>query len=269
MSFPSENNSLAVRKQPYTDLVLEGSKDNIQSKLLYVGHSLKERFNAGRAFTFVRKKNDFSGEYGWKPKEIPNFDPVAPNMVLHDIWEHTPGSPATPVEEFQAIGTAMLVRFEGGFFEKVGSRPSDALAKAFGMLYFHAQVLADRPTSPCPQIKAAMTPIENLNTEMEMIRAIGQARDFIRGNPAFNVKRDAIDQSLQHALPWMRVGYRKAKIRFDGIDLRRLATVYFKASKKLEELIENQADNSEVRITPQAHLYKVGIRYQRHFEYEA
>ena len=258
--------ALAVRTEEYAPLNFSGlNTQQIQTNLLTVSsYNLVERFNSGKSFTFVKKRNELLGEFGWKPKEIPNFDPVLPNMVLHDIWEHSPGSPATPIEEFQAIGTAMLIRFEGGFFNSIGARPSDALARAFGMLYYHAQVLADRPTTPCPNIPAAHTPIENTDTEMEMVRAVGKAVDYIHGSNVYTNRLKQIDESLKHALPWMRVGYRKAQRRFAGLDYRRLSDVYFKTSEKLKELIQNE---NEVTITPKAEKYQVTVKVVRNFKF--
>jgi hypothetical protein len=259
---------LAVREEPYAPIVFPIRKEDIEKKLLHVDlDDLAERFNSGNSFTFVRKKNEFNGEFGWKPKEIANFDPVASNMVLHDIWEHSPGSPATPIEEFQAIGSAMLTRFEGGYFTKIGKRPSDALPPAFGMLYFHAQVKADRPTTPCPFVTIAQRPLANTDTEMEMIRLIAQAREFVKSKEVFGPRLRQIDESMMWALPWMRVGYRKAELRFQGLDLRRLAQLYFETSAKLEELIRNDVD-AEVRLTPRADRYSVKVEYVREFKFE-
>jgi hypothetical protein len=254
---------------PYNGFPLKET-ERLTEKLLtgFDPEDMVARLNSGKTFTFVKETNAFSGQPGWRPKEIPNFDPVAPSMVLHDIWEHSPGSPATPDEEFQAIGSAMLLRFEGGYFAKKSERPSDALAPAFGMLFFHAQVKNRRPTRECPYyIPAASAPLENGETELEMVRAIGKARDFIQGNGLFNLRRKEIDLSLVQALGWMRIGYRKATLRFAGIRLPRLANTYLQAEKQIAEFLT--IDDGELSVTVHPELYIVKVQHQRERTFSA
>lgn len=263
------NQALARREEPYQPLSFAGLRgSDIEKRLLDVhpfDHSL--RHNGGGRFTFVKEKNLFSGEFGWKPKEIANFDPVAPAMVLHDLWEHAPFSPATIIEEFQAVGAAFHLRMEGGYFQKIGKRASDVLPNAFGMLYYHAQVLSDRPTTPCPLVNVAVQPLANIETEMEMIRLIGNAREFVKGNTVLNPRMKEIEASMQWALYWMRVGYRKAQLRFQGLDTRRLSEIYFRTHQKLEELIKLDAPDVEVKITTNAQHYSVDVEYSRNFNF--
>jgi hypothetical protein len=60
----------------------------------------------------------------------------------------------------------------------------------------------------------------------------------------------------------MRVGYRKAQFRFQGLDLRRLSDVYFKVSQKLKELVDVNTE-SEIIVIPRAEQYRVSVRYMR------
>lgn len=220
--------------------------------------SRQRDLNSGKVFHLRRGTNTFTGKPGWQPMEIPDFDPIAPHMVIHDIIEHVPGAPATPEEEFKAQGCTLFLRHEGGFFHDRGERASDVMQNAFGTLYYFA-LPAGRKTAPCPLEPMAQEPLENADTEMELVRAVAKAREFCQGHSVLSKKMKEIDKSLCHAIGWMRVGYRVAQHRFHGINVKRFARVYRKASDLIAKYLDAAEDGDEMTIVVQPEEYKVRV----------
>jgi hypothetical protein len=107
--------------------------------------------NSGKTFTFKRGTDPVTGKPGWQVQEIPGFHPVPSLMVPHDLIEHEPGSASTPEEEFKAIGTALYLRGETGFFPTngLGNFTDAMIAGAIEPLFFHV-LNGNAPDQPLP-----------------------------------------------------------------------------------------------------------------------
>jgi hypothetical protein len=224
--------------------------------------TLAEKFNSGKLFTFVRELNKFNSQPGWRPLEIPDFDPIGANMVLHDLTEHIPGAPALPEEEFKAIGAALYMRHEGLYFQMIGQRTDAALGAAFGMLYFHA-LPAKRETRPCPLVEEAQKPLDETATEMTAIATVLAGRNFCSSHVStyfpLSAKTAEVEASLKHALGWIRVGYRLAEKRFAGVDKKRWSQAYLSAQNYIESYLKSSSDGDKLSVTVYPEQYRVEV----------
>lgn len=208
--------------------------------------------NAKVPYTFVRGTSKYSGDEGWRPKEIPGFDPVSPVMVVHDILEHFPGDEGEVYNEYQAQGAMFWIRHEGGFFDDSGDATSDVVIKpAFGQLFYHI-VKNKLTTAACPTSKEAQELLKNKDTDYEMQRTVSNAFEYIeeRFESGFQYKsnhgskaaqKERLTKSLTHALGWMRIGYHRCAMRYKGVSQERLARLYSQVVEKIEE-VERKID---------------------------
>lgn len=65
--------------------------------------------------TFVCERHDEWGTLGWRPEFMPG-DPYPAMAVAHDVLEHLPGDDGGAEAEFSALGAAVYVRGETGWF---------------------------------------------------------------------------------------------------------------------------------------------------------
>jgi len=223
--------------------------------------------HSGDTFTFKKGHNEFLDQSGWKPDQIPNFDPVHPSMVIHDILEHEPGTEAVPHEEFKALGAMMWLRYEGGYFARKGVDLVPAMSNAVGMLYWHSLVKAKRETKEATGFKVSQLPLEVVGTEMNMVALIAGARAKIRQDYRFERVYEAIDKSLVHMLPWMRVGYRNAKDRFPNLDRGRFVKMYLGAEAEATEAIKRATEESVLTITCYPEQYRVEVGHNLALRY--
>jgi hypothetical protein len=240
------------------------------------GPTLAVISNSGKTYNFVPGFNSITREAGWRPEEIPGFDPVPAVMMVHDILEHFPGDEYEPHNEYQAQGAMFWLRHEGGYF--AGKLTSQVvIPPAFGMLFAHI-IEKDLETRPCPLTKFAHNAISKdesirgpFSTENEMQTTIFNARHFINGGevtgktfafPAnttvgdtlFNDRHKArIHESLNHGIGWMRIGFRRAALRYKGLDKTRLVTMYQRAQAEIEKYTKAASTNSvlSVKLTPE------------------
>lgn len=218
--------------------------------------------NSGTKFTFKKGYNVFQNAPGWKPQEIPDFDPIHPSMVLHDILEHEPGAVVLPHEEFKALGAAFYIRHEGGYFNrKDRGKASDTLQGAMGMLYFHSLIQAKRQTKKAPQNLDATIPLKNTETELEMMTLITNSRKNMKGDYRFSKVQKQIDASLSWCLPWMRIGYRTAGYRFAKLNVKRLSNMYFNAEVQIDRALTNAYDNTvlSIRCIPEEYMVELEV----------
>jgi hypothetical protein len=223
---------------------------------------MKNPLNAGVTFHFVKGVHPLTQEPGWQPKEISGFDPVAPMMVAHDIMLHEPGAPVTPEEEYKAIGAEMYFRHESGYFSKyMSSRASEALVPALKML-FNYIIFDGRQTQNAPKTDDAALPLENLETEFELIRLVQRAveetlsQSNVRDD---SVKKDIVRKSAQHMLGWARIGYRRAVSRFQDIDRERLGSVYYKIFQDADKYLRESTNGDVLEVTIHPSEYKADI----------
>ena len=84
----------------------------------------------------VREHPDYGG-LGFARSRYPAGEPLGGMAVAHDILEHCPNDPGTAEGEFLALGAALYIRGDSGYFQRKGNRNSTAqhLAADFPMIF--------------------------------------------------------------------------------------------------------------------------------------
>ena len=228
--------------------------------------------NSGKIYRFVPGKNRLTNETGWRPIDLRGFDPVPPIMVVHDILEHFPGDEFDPHNEYQAQGAMFWLRHEGGYFRKLGFGEAEeaVIAPAFGMLFKH---IAGKKlkTKKCPAVLEASEPLDTNDTDRRMQKAVFNAYDYINGQyiggyfrlPPEVTNADKakarLHESLKSALGWMRIGYRRAAMRYRGVDKQKLVNLYINIQNKMGGIKAEGRVVVSLSINPRSYSAKLSV----------
>lgn len=74
-----------------------------------------------KTYKFVAAVHEEYSTLGFIPSWYPNGDPLGGMGVAHDILEHFPGDKGDAEGEFQALGAALFIRGESGYFQRNGN----------------------------------------------------------------------------------------------------------------------------------------------------
>lgn len=212
---------------------------------------------------FKKGYNDFARDVGWTPMDgLP--DAVPAGMVVHDMLEHFVEGNAAPHWEFAAIGAAIWLRGEGGYFgTNFGAGGNSVMwdqlaASAFGMLFFHI-VGKQLKTKKCPLLRAAYLAIPNA-TEFAIKRTTLSA--LIKQQSLYNkAHHKLIEDSLINGEPWIRLGYQLALARYKGLESTRLSKLYLTATGQIQYLLTyaQPQDELEVAISPATYEHSITL----------
>jgi hypothetical protein len=218
--------------------------------------------NSGKTFTFKRGTDPVTGKPGWQVQEIPGFHPVPSLMVPHDLIEHEPGSASTPEEEFKAIGTALYLRGETGFFPTngLGNFTDAMIAGAIEPLFFHV-LNGNAPTSPYQSVRSASQPLPNVQSELTLIRFAAKAvEDLLAKYGNDPTKVATIESSMAYFIGWVRIGYRRAVKRFQGVDRKRLGASYAQLWKLADTYLGIAQDGDVLTVTWKPEQYEAAVQ---------
>lgn len=168
---------------------------------------------------FVAEIHEEFGTLGLRPLDMPHADPLDGMGIAHDVLEHFAGDDGGPAAEFMALGASLWVRDHGRYFMEIGRNPDAAenIAADFpdimGHVWYEGMSL-DLPV-------AGRRRIDDPWAELLIFDAIKAGmRNVAEQDQSFKPEeREAIRR-------YMRIGYRKAKRRFqhyrgDLVDLFR------------------------------------------------
>jgi len=74
-----------------------------------------------KTYKFTVAENEQYGGLGFKPSWYPNGDPLSGMAVAHDILEHFAHDQGDAEGEFQALGAALFIRGDSGYFQRNGN----------------------------------------------------------------------------------------------------------------------------------------------------
>ena len=74
-----------------------------------------------KRYKFTVKEHSEYGSLGFAPKWYPAGDPLPGMAVAHDILEHFPKDDGSAEGEYQALGAALWIRGESGYFQRNGN----------------------------------------------------------------------------------------------------------------------------------------------------
>lgn len=210
-------------------------------------------------FHFTAGYNKVIEEEGWRPKEIPGFDPVSGVMCIHDMVEHFPGREAGAPNEYLAQGAMLFVRYLGGYFGDVNDLTGFAesvVPPAFGMLFGH---ILDKklPTQAHPKDALHTEPLDGV-AEFAISALITEAWGYITDgdNDVPKTRRPELLKSLLQAPGYMRAGFRLAQKRYphlkDAGRRRDLCTAWHDAARRLDQHLRSGVPH-EIRQAKKPH----------------
>lgn len=238
--------------------------------------------NSGVEHEFCAGINTMTKKIGWRPKHMPGFDPVDALTTVHDCFEHFPKTEVGGIQdELLAQGAMLWLRLEGGYFGEFGSSNFDLdsmlkrqVPPAWGMLY--ATALARRMAKQdAPMLDESVKPLPT-RTEGVLMRIIATADDLIGKTGiwgSFEGRLCNLDLSqirmlrevVMNSAPWIRLGYRLAAKRYEGLDKRRLVRLFnmtiekVAASLLMEESIRThrgEGEHSVLRLKIEPECYR-------------
>jgi hypothetical protein len=233
-----------------TELVL-GSHAN---PLAHLKGIVPKISNAGDEYEFAAGINTMTKKLGWRPKAIPSFDPVDALTTVHDIFEHFPKTQVSGIaDELLAQGAMLWLRLEGGYFGEFNNHNFDLesmLTKqvpgAWGMLF--ATAIARRmELEKAPVMGESAEPLP-LRTEGVLNHIITRADSLIGKTGIWGsfesrlanldlAQRTMLQRSVLGAAPWIRLGYRLAAKRYEGLEKRRLVRLFNQTISEVNEIL--------------------------------
>jgi len=203
-------------------------------------HRSEKRSDSERqTFVFVceARPSFFGALIGWRAKDQPDFNPGDGNLVAHDVLEHFPGGGASPADEFQALGAAQWVHGELGLWPFVR--------------VVHGVFLRNRGGQPLahpPHTRPVVGPIE------QQIQKIEKTAAMVGLPPEY--ARDAAN--------WMRIGYRRARRRYRGIEQNTVRALFNTIASKVNGALYTAQVGDEMHLTIQPEGKYVDVRVTRH-----
>ena len=194
---------------------------------------------------FVYGEHEEFGSMGFRPKNMPGFDPLGGMGVAHDMLEH----PAKPDEsvagEIRAFGAMMYVRGSQYFHlkGKVHTQPSYHFSGEMAELLMKIHRGELEPIADCPVTGKMYDSyiMDELDSAIEYI----QAHLLSEYEPEDQYKLTPAD--IRNIRGWLAYGYREAKKRYYGISRDELRKVFCAIETKVdhylshcEDLIEGQ-----------------------------
>jgi hypothetical protein len=195
------------------------------------------------------------GELGLRPAWMPNADPYSGMAVAHDLLEHLPGDDGGVEAEFQALGAAYWLRGESGYFGSRGWGNADPIANLssdFVELYRH--LAHEDFTLYAPP---STEPLEDESADENLRRIARDGCNLVREEESYSYDdKDEEDSELtafcctetqERIHGWLRIGYRRAVERFEGIDAFTLAqSVFAEIEKRADNWLKGTAEEGMV-----------------------
>jgi hypothetical protein len=165
-----------------------------------------------KKWKFVRKEHEDYGEDGWLLVGAPStYQPLQGMGVAHDILEHFPNDSGSVEDELLALGAALYVRGEGGYWENwtrsmvsAGHHVASDVFNELGMRY---EGIENGIKSP------GKTKLLERHVEEWIMQVTQYVRKEGRDYKYFNIWGL---KDYQEKVPgWLRRGYRKAQKRYE------------------------------------------------------
>jgi len=167
--------------------------------------------------TFVCEEHEEFGELGLRPADVPNADPLTGMAIPHDMLEHFPGDDGGVEAEFMALGAALLLRGETGWWQRDGNinSPDQHIASDFVDLYRHVAYEGFALLDP-----GTVEPVNDCADDVLSL-AVRKGLALVREEeePSEILELFTCTQSAERILGWLRKGYAKAEERYASVDI--------------------------------------------------
>lgn len=177
-----------------------------------------------KRYKFTVAEHHDHGSLGFKPSWYPAGDPLGGMAVAHDILEHFPKDDGSAEGEYQALGSALWLRGDSGYFQSRGNvnPPEVHLASDFPMIWGIQGYVKE-----CPLVRDS----ELMETCREIVRlGVKNIQEESSTTPPSAIARENIAR-------WMAKGYKRAQKRYKNVDA-------YTVSERLFRGIEESADKA-------------------------
>lgn len=191
-----------------------------------------------RTFRFVFDSHAEHDYTGWRLESQPGFDPVGGMGVAHDVLEHFPNGDASPADEFMALGAALIIRGNQGYWHQrtpFNPHAHKHIGGEFPDILGH--VVNGEMELPSP---GRTKPVEDY--DYLIIDTIKEARRLLNSEFDEEDERARYVKLLWFALGWMRKGMRKALKRYSG---QRMDWAYY-AFRGIEKTVDELRKEAQV-----------------------
>jgi hypothetical protein len=195
------------------------------------------------------------GTLGWRPADMPCSDPLGGQTVAHDILEHFPNDDGGIEAELMALGAAVYIRGQGGFFDQgPGHGIVQNVAADFRELARHYVFENFSLTDP-----GRTQAVEGEDENLQMITNQARLDLWDESDPGDEIRRFFYNDNQQRMLGWLRKGFRKAAKRYRGLDVCSLSHMFSEIEETVEYVTKHAFEGSEmtVRVDPMHYHFVV------------
>ena len=175
-----------------------------------------------REYRFFRASND--DQEGWLLVGAPSsYYPLEAMGVAHDILEHSPDDQGSAIEEFMALGAALYIRGDGGYWSSHRYRPAfhiagditDVLGRS--MLKYDDRIVNEESMAPVPRTRCGEPLSEDVAEEIAK---------YVRIELDMAEAPADIRKAVNHAVRGVKCGYRLAQKRYGKIRSEELTAAF-------------------------------------------
>jgi len=223
-----------------------------------------------RTITFVCEEHEDFGDYGWRLKDRPDFDPLGAMAVAHDTLEHFEGDDGDISGECEAMGCMMWIRGIGGYWNPK-TDPGELLGSTIIMELFDSWHFKEYPFNN--KWNGEIPECENYDIGLWIDFACNHALEIAKTELEFNFENDetleeVVKKFVKDAKPWLIHDANKAIEKY--IDPCEAAAGFMTIEKEAGEAIEYADEGDEIHITyDEENLYDVECQHFSYFEIEA
>ncbi len=215
---------------------------------------------------FIYGEDPDFGVLGFKPAWMANGNHVTD--VAHDVLEHFGPNAFNAVEdEFLALGALLALRIETGALNSHLSYTDQLATNVMTVFNDLERYELERPRAkPSRRLMSDYDWADNAITHAAR-KGLRMAQDEYyssSGSDAPGPLRENPEALIASAIGFMREGYRRTLVRFDGCDVYTVGTVVFRDLSRFSERVaksEMLAEGDVVRfcVTPRSGLISVRI----------
>jgi hypothetical protein len=214
-----------------------------------------------KTYRFTVAEHEEFGGLGFKPSWYPHGDPLGGMAVAHDILEHFPNDDGGAEGEFLALGAALYIRGDTGYFQRSGNvnEAKVHIASDFPMIW---QALTDRDGRSTVKHVQKVRDTDLLDRCREIVR-LGIKNLEENGVEPEDLPNHGTRELIAR---WLAKGYVKAARRYRKLDQYTLSTVFGKIEEAADKALKH-ADEGQV-FTVRLDLKRYDVRTDLDYPYD-
>lgn len=206
------------------------------------------------SLTFIVEENDTTGDLGFRPANQPNFDPYGAMATIHDVLEHFADTTEDPADEFQALGAALYIRGNGGYWSR-GYTPHAWYHLNYDVVEIYMKIESCEAIEMTQPVKRRNA-LRDQYAEEQIDLALAAAQKALYANEEGNGfdaeemsdRKDNIDSYLASVRHWMRVGYARAAKRYAGLDTYDIVELWRRIEDRLNKIKDDIYEGGKVKL---------------------